>query len=324
MSAFDGIRAQDGAIEILTRAAQKGRLASAYLFEGPSGVGKQRTALALASHVIAGADPELRRRIEAAAHPDVRIFTPRDEGDRNLQIATVRDQILPFTQYAPFEGKAAFLVFPDADVSFPEGHPEAANALLKTLEEPRPGVHFILLAGRPDRLLTTIRSRCQKVRFGRLPAPVLDEILRERGIADEARIAAVALADGRADRAIALAADGAADALLELAMRIDDVASAGRPGGVVALADELGKRDEPNEILDALSTFYRDVAAAALGVDDSGLAFRHRAARIRERAEHVGAVRAARACEKIRAMEEALEGNANKEIAFGDLLFAIG
>ncbi|UJR80614.1 ATP-binding protein [Sandaracinus amylolyticus] len=326
---FEAILAQDTAVAILRAAVARNRLPSAYLFEGPSGVGKQKAAIALAQAIIGADAPdasraEVLRRIGAGTHPDVRLFRPRDEGDRNIQVDTVREQILPFAQYAPFEAKHAFLILPEADVSFPENHPEGANALLKTLEEPRPGVHFVLLAERPDRLLVTIRSRCQKVRFARLPPNALATIL-DRESADAAhRTAAIALADGRADRAISLSQEGAADALLEGALRIDEVTSRGVPGELIGLAEELAKNADVEHVLDALSTYYRDVAAAALGLPDDALAFRHQAERIRARAEVVGAERAARACERIRDAEERLEQNANKEILLGRVLFEIG
>ncbi|MCA9610760.1 MAG: AAA family ATPase, partial [Myxococcales bacterium] len=208
MSRFAEIEAQPAAIAILEHALESGRVASAYLFEGPSGVGKELAAVALAEAVI-GADDKTKARIRSGAHPDVQTFRPRDEGKRNIQVTALREQILPVAQFAPFEASAAFLIFPEADVSFPEHPPESANAVLKTLEEPRPGVHFVLTSERPDRLLPTIRSRGQRVRFGRLPADVLDRILAARDVPDEARGPAVALADGRADRAIALAEGGA-------------------------------------------------------------------------------------------------------------------
>lgn len=177
MSAFDDVLGQEVAVRVLDRAIAEGRVASAYLFEGPSGVGKERTALALASALVAKGDAHARERIVARTHPDVRVFRPREEGSRNLQVEFIREQVIPFTQFAPFESDAAFVLFPEADVSFPENHPEAANALLKTLEEPKARLHFVLLAERPDRLLTTIRSRCQRLRFAPLGRPALERIL---------------------------------------------------------------------------------------------------------------------------------------------------
>ncbi len=319
MSGFDDIEAQRTAVDILGRAVAQDRVASAYLFEGPSGVGKQRTAIALAQRVLGG-DAEVARRIADGAHPDVRIFLPREEGKRNIPVEQLREEILPFAQYAPFEARAAFVIFPEADVSFPEHPPESANALLKTLEEPRPGVHFVLLSERPDRLLPTIRSRCQRVRFGRLPNAVLERILAARGIEEEARGPAIALADGRAARAIALA-DGGAQRLLERALELDEIATSGGPGALVKAAEERARGDELSAVLDALVTFYRDVAAAALDLPDDALAFRHSAQLIRARAERLGAAQAADRVEAIDEARLALERNANAEIVLDALLY---
>src|SRR3954454_6855184 len=100
---FAHIAAQDSAVRILTHALEHDRVAHAYLFEGPSGVGKQRAALTLATALLC---PEARRggsctchtceRIRAGTHPDVRVIRPRDEGDRNLQVDYIRSEILPF------------------------------------------------------------------------------------------------------------------------------------------------------------------------------------------------------------------------------------
>ena len=185
MSALDSVRAQDGAVRALQRARQHGRVASAYLFDGPSGVGKERAAVAFATDVVSGGNPHIVDRIEAEAHPDVRVFGPRDEGKRNIQVEVLRNEILPLAQFAPFEASSTFFIFPEADVSFPAFQAEAANALLKTLEEPRPNVHFILTSERPDSLLPTIRSRCQRIRFARLPDAVLRDILQSEGVPEE-------------------------------------------------------------------------------------------------------------------------------------------
>ncbi len=319
MSPFSAIEAQGTAIGILERAVASDRVASSYLFEGPSGVGKQRAAIALAQ-VVLGGDATVRRRIAEGSHPDVRVFLPREEGKRNIPVEQLREEILPFAQFAPFEARAAFVIFPEADVSFPEQPPESANALLKTLEEPRPGVHFVLLSERPDRLLPTIRSRCQRVRFGRLPPSTLERILATHGVAEDARAPAVALADGRADRALALASGGA-EALLERALALDEVAASGGPGALVRAAEELARGDELLAILDALVTFYRDVAAASLGLSDAALAFRHHAAAIRARAERLGAAAAADRVEAIDEARVALERNANPEIVLDALLY---
>jgi DNA polymerase-3 subunit delta' len=323
MTDFDTIEAQAGAVRTLQRAIEGDRVASAYLFEGPSGVGKQRAALALASELVARGDPATRRRIADGSHPDVRVFEPREQGSGNIQVEFLRTEIIPFAQFAPFEARAAFLIFPRADVSFPQTHPEAANALLKTLEEPRPGVHFVLLSERPDRLLPTIRSRCQTVTFHHLPPEVVERILAHHDVPDAERAAAVALADGRADRALTLAEQGTGAALLELALRVDEAVEAGRPGTLVDLAEELARTGELGLTLETLATYYRDIACAGLGLEDGALSFRHSAERIRGRAERLEPGRAAGRVAMLRETADALERNANAEIALDALLLRL-
>jgi DNA polymerase-3 subunit delta' len=325
---FDGIRAQEAAHGVLKSALAQQRLAQSYLFVGPSGVGKTATAIALAKAALCEASPgqgcgrcEIERRIDAGNHPDVRVFPPRDEGNRNLQVDFVREELLPLTKFAPFEARATFLIFPEADVSFPVHHAEAANALLKTLEEPRPRVHFVLLSERPDRLLTTIRSRCQRLRFAPLPADVLSEILGAHDIDGPLRDAAIALSGGRADRALELAESELALRMLDWALSIDQAVGKRDPGALLELSEGLARDEHRALALDSLALYYRDVAAAGLAIPDEQLAFRHRADVIRSRAQSLSPGEAARRVAHIAELAEALERNANPQVAIDGLLF---
>ena len=323
MSALDSIRAQDGAVRALTRARAHGRLASAYLFDGPSGVGKERTALALATDIVASGDPHTVERIELGAHPDVRVFGPRDEGKRNIQVEVLRTEILPLAQFAPFEAGATFFIFPEADISFPVFQPEAANALLKTLEEPRPNVHFILTSERPDSLLQTIRSRCQRVRFGRLPQAVLRDILTSEGVPDHSIAPAIALSGGRADVALALASDGAVEALSELVFSIADAIQTSGPGVLVELAEQLARREDLELALLTLQSFYRDLAATSLGLPAERLGFSERGEELHERAEPISSATAAARVSLIHDCVRSMQKNANKQVALDSLLFGL-
>jgi DNA polymerase-3 subunit delta' len=324
------IRGQNPALRSLTRAVAEGRLPNAYLFEGPSGVGKRSTALGLAAARLCPQQPakgcgtcSVCTRIAAGLHPDVRSFGPREEGSRNIQVEFVRSEILKVAQFAPFESAAAFLIFPEADVSFPEQHPESGNALLKNLEEPRPNVCFVLLSERPDRLLVTIRSRCQRVRFGRLPELVLSEVLEASGIAPAQAEAALALADGRADRALELAREGQASTLLERALHVDQSVATRRPGRLIQLSEELAKAEDCLLVLDTLALLYRDAAACALGMPRSNLRLPSAHETSAALGKSLGPERAARRAQKIGELPELLEGNANLQIALDHLLLEL-
>ncbi|MEM6956743.1 MAG: AAA family ATPase [Myxococcota bacterium] len=312
--AFDHVHAQRSAVQILSRAVATERIASAYLFDGPSGVGKELAAMALAKAALAGQGEKALHRIDEGAHPDVRIFRPRDDGHRNLRVETLREEILPYAEFAPFEAPMAFLMFSEADVSFPENDPESANALLKTLEEPKAGVTFILLAERPDRLLPTIRSRCQRVRFNPLPLETLIALLQERGVTEGSARAAAALAGGRADRALALSEDGAADALLALAEEVDAAASRGGPGALLDAAERLAKHDDLPLALDGLALYYRDLSRLDLGLPP--VAFD--GARLERR---VSAATAAARTELLREAAADLARNGNKQVVLDAMLY---
>jgi DNA polymerase-3 subunit delta' len=326
---FESIKAQNAAVTTLRGAITHNRLAHAYLFEGPSGVGKTKAALALAAATLCpdalarDCDCSTCRRIYAGQHPDVRVFNPRDEGDRNIKIEFVREEILPFTRFAPFEARAAFVVFPDADVSFPGNHEESANALLKTLEEPKANVHFVLLSQQPDRLLATIRSRSQRVRFRALPPEVIDEVLAAHGVPAEARGPAISLSRGQADRALALCVEGRAQHLMELVLRIDDTLQTAAPGALLDLSTELSQNDDLQTLLDALALFYRDLGAIALGFDTKSLGFRHADATLGERARRSDPERSAARVQRIHQTMRNIERNANTELTINAMLFGL-
>ena len=323
MSALDSVRAQDGAVRALLRAREHGRVASAYLFDGPSGVGKERAAVAFATDVVAGSDPRIVERIESGSHPDVRVFGPRDEGKRNIQVEALRDEILPLAQFAPFEAASTFFIFPEADISFPVFQPEAANALLKTLEEPRPNVHFILTSERPDSLLPTIRSRCQRIRFARLPNALLRDILQSEGVPEDSIAPAIALSAGRADVALALARDGAVNTLTDLIISVDDAVRGSGPGALVELSEQLARHEDLELALLTLQTFYRDLALTSLGVPAEGLGFSARREELQERITSVSSSAAAARVSLIHECMRSMQRNANRQVAVDSLLFGL-
>jgi hypothetical protein len=104
-----------------------------------------------------------------------------------------------------------------------------------------------------------------------LPEPVLSHVLEQQGVPPAQHEAAIALADGRADRALALAKDGSGQNLLERALRIEQALASPEPGRMIQLSEELSKAPDCLPVLDMLSVLYRDVAALALGVPASNL-----------------------------------------------------
>jgi DNA polymerase-3 subunit delta' len=166
-----------------------------------------------------------------------------------LSVDQVRRIVLAHAAYPPHEGRARVFIVRDAD----ELSIGAANALLKTLEEPRPQTYFVLLSARADRLLPTIRSRTLPIRFAPLSDGVLRSILGSAGVPDERQALAIELAGGSASTALALANAERSTAHDEFVAAILSATSARDLGPAVVLAEsrESG-RDQVKSDLRAL------------------------------------------------------------------------
>jgi DNA polymerase-3 subunit delta' len=176
----------------------------AYLFVGPRGVGKRRAAAAFAGDLLAGVAPEAdrarhRRLAAREQHPDVVIVVPEGRTLRRAEAET----IITEASRSPIEGRRKVIVVD----RFHSAEPEAAAALLKTIEEPPPTVVFVLLSEDIPAEHVTIASRCVRVDFPPLSRQALADHLVSLGV-DAARADDVAVAaNGSADRAVLLASD---------------------------------------------------------------------------------------------------------------------
>jgi DNA polymerase III subunit delta' len=241
---FSDILGQEPALKTLRQALASGRVHHAYRFEGPPGVGKELAAFALAQALVCergqgegcGACSACRRALtlseeppEVPLHPDVvllerglyrSVLGSGAAEATGIGIEQVRRVVLMRAGFPPHEGRALVFIVRDAD----EITPQAANALLKTLEEPHARTHFVLLTSRPSRLLDTIRSRSLPVRFAPLSDAIVGELLRARG----------------ADPSVAPLAQGSMSLALELA---DPDAKAEREAFVAAALEAVTAPD---------------------------------------------------------------------------------
>jgi DNA polymerase-3 subunit delta' len=188
-------------------AALAGHAAShAYLFHGPPGSGKRTAARALAAELLAEGSPDpdgVRHRVAAGTHPDLTWVRPT--GAHVMRVSDVEEPVVAAAGRTPFEATRRVFVLERVDTM----NDEVANRLLKTLEEPPAFVHLVLLTDAPGRVLETVVSRCQAVRFDPLPSERIAAALEEEGVESGRAAAAARLSLGNVSRARDLAgADG--------------------------------------------------------------------------------------------------------------------
>jgi hypothetical protein len=177
----------------------------------------------------------------------------------SIGVEQVRRMVLSRVGFAPHEARSLVFIIRDAD----ELSQQAANALLKTLEEPAARTHFVLLTSRPHRLLDTIRSRTLAVRFGRLPEQVVASILERQGKPREhARVA-----EGSASEALALSDEDIAKSRAEfVSAAVEATASPHLDAAVLFAGTRPDERDALRDNLLHLSRHFsleaRDAAAA--------------------------------------------------------------
>lgn len=256
----------------ITSMLEAGALSGGWLLAGPAHIGKATLAFHLAKVILSGssslaeADPAIATQIDHEGHPDLFILrrtTDEKTGKMRaaIRVDDVRDMISRM-QRTSATGRRVAIVDP-ADAM----NPAAANALLKTLEEPPAGTVMFLLSVAPGRLLPTIRSRCRQldlreVRADRLSSWLADDHGIEKATAEEA----THLSRGRPGRAVTLVsgegreAQDMADRLLDAACRGGDIVAAARPFGEKGA--DTARREAQEIVVDRLSDAAR---AAAVG-----------------------------------------------------------
>ncbi len=254
---FDSIIGHDRQKNILRRALKNQRVAHAYLFEGPEGVGKRLIALAMARALLCAVnqgcgDCAPCRKVDHNNHPDIHLLDADGATIKIDQVRGLQQQLA----LKPLEGRYKICLIDGAE----HFNPAAANALLKTLEEPQPNTVIILLSSQPEALLATIRSRCQRLPFQRLPKQRLTEILADRLDLKENEAAVLAaLSDGSFKKALGQNKELFLEQRHDL-LRALLALSSGSIIPLFKLADELAANKEHLvEILEIFQAFFRDL-----------------------------------------------------------------
>ena len=261
---FRRILGQERALNYLKTALKVGRLAHAYLFLGPEGVGKATTAKALAAALnceaalpdgdACGACPSCVR-LAAGTHPDYLEIRPTSEGRQpQIKIGQIRE-FRKLTAYPPVTGGWRVTLIKPAEAL----NDEAANALLKTLEEPPPQHLLVLTAGVEADLFPTIVSRCQKLAFAPLPAALVAQELVRQGLPQSQAVLLAALSGGSLGRALALDPDELLRQRDRVLADLDEFA-AGTAGAILDWAQRVAKNvAEADTFLLMAQLWYRDL-----------------------------------------------------------------
>ncbi len=256
---------------VIEDAIRAGRIHHAWLLTGPEGVGKATLAYRFARRLLTGPkassgianDPAsaVFRRVAAGTHADLlTIEREWDDKRKRLRSEIVVDSargVADFLRLTPAEGGWRIVVVDGAE----HLNRNAANALLKVLEEPPPRAVLLLVCASPGRLLPTIRSRCRQLRLGELGVADMDQVLAsclpDMDTADRAALAALSGAPGRA---LALAEEQG----VELAALVADVLRAAPHVPVLRAYEVADKLSRSEAGFAAFMGLLRDAISAAV------------------------------------------------------------
>jgi DNA polymerase-3 subunit delta' len=263
---FEQLAGQDEVAEQLDAAASSGAVTHAWLFTGPPGSGRSVAARAFAAALLCaeggcGHCPSCRQ-VAAGTHPDLQLVVP---DGLSYGVRQTRDLVLKAAA-SPVFGRWRIVLFEDAD----RATEQAANALLKAIEEPPPRTIWMLCAPSAADLPTTIRSRCRLVTLRTPPTEAVAEILRKEGVSDELALEAARASFGHIGRARHLARDQDAAThraeVLAVPRRLTSLGDALSAAAALVKAAEA----EASATTEALDGPERDALKRAFGEGSTG------------------------------------------------------
>ncbi len=306
---------------ILRRAIEADRLAHAYLFEGPEGIGKRLMALALVRAIFCSngsgcGECTPCRKVDHNNHPDLHLFEPDGKQIKIEQIRELQREL----SFRPLEAKMKICLVDQAD----RMNASAANALLKTLEEPSANTLIILLSARPEALLVTVRSRCQRLPFARLPQKHIEAALRDnRNLDERSAHVLAALAEGSFLRALGRDQEFYLEKRREILKSVTAL-SAASILPLLELASTLAAEKEmAPDILEVLQSFYRDLVVHQQGRPDEVLINIDLMDKIKRVSSREDTFSLLRKLEAILACRRNLDRNVNLQLNFEVLLMAL-
>jgi DNA polymerase-3 subunit delta' len=309
---------------LLKRAVVEGRIGQGLIMAGPRGVGKYQFALALAQ-ALNCQQPEAGdacgqclacRKIALGQHPDVQTILPDGQFIRIGQMRQVRRE----AQLRPTEGRRLVLIIDEAE----RLREEAANSILKTLEEPPASSLILLITSKPYALLETIRSRCQMLSFAPLTTAELEQYLSAsyKRPAEEIKLLA-RLACGQIGRALEIDLGEYRDKRKLMIEILEALTTARDSLRLIEAAEYLGRkleRDQFTDHIEILMTLLSDIFHLKLGLSGNGLTNADIASKLEQVASAFSLEQIIELVDRIEQLLEALPRNINRQLAMESLL----
>lgn len=321
---FSDIYGQERQKAVLKSAMERGRVSHAYLFHGMKGVGKKTTAEIFAKALNCeeeGFDScdscSSCVKMDHGNHPDFVLIEPEGFFIKIEAVRGLQGQI----KFRPFEGKKRVFVIADAE----RMNSPAANALLKTLEEPTSSNILILISSRPHELPRTVVSRCQRLRFNPLSRDVISTFLRDSYSVDEEAARLIASSSGGSiGRALEMKEEAYLSFKNGVIERISDSKASKDPLEFLSFVDYLGDdRKKVLEKLDIMKSWYRDILVYKETDDVDGLIHRDIVDTTRKRSREMSGVDILHNIKVIKEAYSAIEQNANRQLTLEAMMFKL-
>ncbi len=311
-------------VKTLLNAVASGRVAHAYLFAGLEGVGKETAATAFARALLCSRPVQGDacgmcrecRQVRSRNHPDLHFVRPAGTSIKIDQIRAVQRRV-PYRSYQG--GRKVFLIR-DAETMTKE----AANCLLKTLEEPPRGTVLILISSRPQALLPTVLSRCQQYFFKGIPdLELIRGLVELHGLAEEDAYLPAALSGGSMGAALAYASGSFQEernAVLEL---VESMKKYGPLEALEKAGEVSGNKERVLTLLEMLACWYRDLLVYREAGETGTLFNQDRVAVVASEAERFETGLLVKIIESIESAKNKIEANANTRLVLEALFLRL-
>ncbi len=341
---FDKLIGNQPIKEILRRMLAADRVPHSLLFVGAEGVGKKRFALELAKAFVCQTpsnfevcdkcsackradkfafpkpdDRDAHQEVIFSEHADIGLVIPYN---KNILIDAVRD-LEKEANFRPYEAKARFFLIDDAE-KLNTAKDNAANALLKTLEEPAPTSYIFLITSRPDALLPTILSRCQTIRFAPIPSKEIENhLLETKKFSPDDALLLAKLSAGSIGHALSMDLEKFRRQRESMLKVLESLLIKQDRAVLLRTAEEMNdakNKDNYNASLDILESLIHDVWKLSLGGNDENIVHADIKTHLKKLAENAASNRLASWLVEIETMRENFNVNLNRKIAT-DALF---